>query len=113
MIPDSAVSAKVWLIGAALAGGITSVVTQKGLSITDRIFSALLGFFASIFIAPAILAWWLPRIPADSPFVAAFYYLVALLSMSAVPPLLKWVKSGGILRLILRISNEKLVEHDE
>lgn len=82
---------KIWLLFAAAMGGATSFGFLKPLTWAQRLLSVLVSASAALFLAPAIVEWFLPKAPANSKIVAAIYYIVTATVMSAFPPFLKFV----------------------
>lgn len=87
----AAVMSKGWLFFAALIGSVTGAYMLGNRTRTEYAFAVGIGFFAAIFLAPAIIAWKLPNAPADSPLVGMVYYLVSVGTMFFLPPFLAFV----------------------
>ena len=87
----SAVMAKGWLYFAALVGAVTGAYMLGNQTRTQYAIAVAIGFFAAIFVAPAVVAMLLPTASADSPLVGLTYYMVSVGAMFFLPPFLAFV----------------------
>lgn len=85
----AALGAKAWLLLAALVGSMTGAYFIRPKSFWEWIVTIGGGFFASIYVAPAVISYWLPGVPGSDGRVGAIYYTFALMAMVAVPPLMR------------------------
>lgn len=61
----------------------------------DYCIAVAIGFFASVFVAPAFIAWRFPNAQADSPMIGAVYWMFSVVAMFFLPPFLKFVAKAA------------------
>ena len=88
---DGELRRNAWLFLAGAMGAVSSLAFLKPLTWKGRLLSLFVSLMSTVFLAPALVEWFLPHAPANSKLVAAIYYLVSASVMSAFPPFLTWV----------------------
>lgn len=91
--------AKLWLLVAAFIGAMTGAYFIRPRTRLEWLFTIGGGFFASVFVAPAAVAYTLPGVPGSDGRVGAIYYSFALFAMIVIPPFMrgleKWAEKRG------------------
>lgn len=83
--------AKAYLVLAALAGSATGAWFLRPKTRLEWLATVLGGFFASIFVAPYLVAKWFPHATGSSPEVAMTYYACSIVAMFVIPGLIRRV----------------------
>lgn len=81
---------RLWVVLAATAGAVTGAVIDKTLTLQGKVTAFFVGLSGSIFLGPLILSRFFPS-TTITPEAAGFYYLLATVSNSALPPFIRYV----------------------
>ncbi len=98
----AAALSKLWAVLAALAGSATACWILRPQSRLEAIATVSCGFFASIFVAPYLIAKWFPAAKGSAPEVALTYYGAGMVAMFIIPIIIR--------RLVKRVSAAQVVE---
>jgi len=76
---------RLYIVLAATAGSVTGALVDKRLSLRDKMSAFFVGVSASIFLGPLLLSRFFPSASIASPEAVGFYYLLATVSNSCLP----------------------------